>query len=60
MIPQILLSLILILLAGNSYREKNQSPAHLKTYQITLGFVLLLFALLYWGGFYDQLISRML
>lgn len=55
MIPQFILTTILLLLAWNSFRDKDRSPAHFKTFQITAGFVALVIALLIWGGYYDQI-----
>lgn len=52
MIPQILLTAILCLLLGNAYRDRLRHSTYLKQFQVTLGFVILIFILLYWGDFY--------
>lgn len=57
MTPQIILTLILLLLGFNSWKEKDRSPAHYKTFQITATFVLIVLGLLIWGGYYDQIKS---
>lgn len=59
MIPQILLTAILAMLLANAYRDRLRHPTYLKQFQVTLGFVILIFILLYWGGFYNSIINRL-
>lgn len=59
MIPQIILLVFLAIGISRAFTERNQSPGHLAKFYDILLFYGVILALLYWGGFFENLISKL-
>lgn len=58
MIPQLLLLSIFLIWGYTAFRSRFQSPEQYQQYRVTLIFIGVFLAILYWGDFFDVLIQR--